>query len=197
MSITQWASEMVHGLRTVGTGMGITLRHLFTKPVTMHYPDEKWTMPEAFRGLLKVDANVCMGCELCAKACPVDCITIETKREPGRQGKVATRFEIDYQKCMYCGLCVEPCPGGAIWHSNEYENAGTSRADLVIDWALPENRVASPRAKPKAKPAPKPAAPEAAPAAKPDAPPTPAKAEAPPSAPGAEPPPPAPPAGGP
>jgi NADH-quinone oxidoreductase subunit I/NAD(P)H-quinone oxidoreductase subunit I len=182
MSVTQWASEMVRGLRTVQTGMGITLRHLFTKPVTMHYPDEKWTMPEPFRGLLKLDLDACGGCEMCARACPVDCITIESKREPGRPGKIVTRFEIDYQRCMYCGLCVEPCPAGAIWHSHEYENASPSRAAHVIDWARPENRVTSPYAKPKVKPAPKPPAAEAAPpAAVP--PPAPAAEAAPPAAP--------------
>ena len=123
MSVTQWASEMVRGLRTVQTGMGITLRHLFGKPVTMHYPDEKWTMPELFRGLLKVDMEVCAVCEMCARICPVDCITIESRREPGRPGKIATRFEIDYQKCMYCGLCSEPCPTGSIHHTSEFEGA--------------------------------------------------------------------------
>lgn len=169
MSIVRWAGDMVRGLWTVVVGMRITMRHMLQPPVTMHYPDEKWQMPAAFRGLLKVDMDACIVCDLCMKACPVDCITIEWKREPGKAGKIATRFEIDYQKCMYCGLCSEPCPTNAIWHTHEYENATYNRVAQVIDWTLPENRVTNPNAKPKTeKPAAKPAA-KPAPAAPPAA----------------------------
>jgi NADH-quinone oxidoreductase subunit I len=169
MGVMGWATGMVKGLLTVVTGMRITLRHMFEAPVTMHYPDEKWVMLVSFRGFLKVDMDACIVCELCQKACPVDCITIEWGREAGKSGKVASRFEIDYQKCMYCGLCSEPCPTIAIWHSGEYENATYNRVGQVVDWVHPENKVTNPNAKPKqekpaAKPAPKPAA-AAAPAA--------------------------------
>ena len=139
MTVVRWAGDMVKGLWTVVVGMNITMRHMFQTPVTMHYPDEKWVMPETYRGLLKVDMNACIVCDLCMKACPVDCIDIEWKREEGKAGKVATRFQIDYQKCMYCGLCVAPCPTDAIWHTHEYENASYNRVAQVIDWVHPEN----------------------------------------------------------
>lgn len=157
--VTRWTGEMVGGFKTVLVGMGVTWRQLWRPPVTMHYPDEKWRMPDGFRGLIKVDMDACIVCDLCMKACPVQCIDIKWKREEGKSGKIATKFTVDYAKCLYCGLCTYPCPTNAIWHSHEYENASYSRDIQCIDWTLPEWRVKNPNAKaskpekPKAKPA--------------------------------------------
>jgi len=149
--------EMLKGLYTIFVGMRITLKYLRTPPVTMHYPDERWKMPEAYRGLIKVDMDACIVCDLCMKACPVDCIDIQWKREEGKQGKIATKFTVDYQKCIVCGLCTEPCPTYAIFHSHEYETCSYDRSPQIIDWVLPENLVKNPKAKPmKKKAAPKP-----------------------------------------
>lgn len=180
MGVATWAREMLTGLYTVLVGMRITLQYLRTPPVTMHYPDEKWKMPERYRGLIKCDVDACIVCDLCVKACPVDCITIKWKREAGKSGKIATNFIVDYQKCIFCGLCTEPCPTYAIFHSHDYEITSTSRLSQVIDWARTENRVKNPRAKPPKAEKPKAAAPAPVKAASPAAPAPAAPAAAPP-----------------
>lgn len=157
MDIIKWFVDIIKGLWTVIVGMKVTMQYMTQPSVTMHYPDEKWEMPENFRGLLKCDMGACISCELCAKTCPANCITIEWKREEGKTGKICTKFEVNYGSCMYCGLCVESCPTKAIWHSHEYENSSYDRESQVIDWSLAENHVTNPKAKPAgAKATPKP-----------------------------------------
>jgi NADH-quinone oxidoreductase subunit I len=78
----------------------------------------------------------CVGCELCAWACPADAIYVEgadntadERYSPGeRYGKV---YQINYLRCIFCGLCIEACPTRALTMSNEYELADDSRYDLI------------------------------------------------------------------
>ena len=46
----------------------------------------------------------CTGCEVCVKACPVECITIN-------EDKLAV---VDYSRCTDCGVCLRCCPFDAI-----------------------------------------------------------------------------------
>ena len=123
----------------IAKGMLITLRHLFKKPVTLQYPDERWDPPERFRGFLgltrdfKTGEENCIGCLNCEKVCPVDCITILTAGK-GRE-MYAKEFYIDYMRCMYCGLCQEACPTTpkSIVHTHQYETVGYDREALVFD----------------------------------------------------------------
>lgn len=108
--------ELYTGVKSLVTGMSLTLREFFKPTITVHYPHQTLRMPERFRGHIELTPNpdggdtLCIACKSCEKACPSDCITVEgTKRETG-SGKIANVFQLDFTTCSLCGLCIEACP---------------------------------------------------------------------------------------
>jgi NADH-quinone oxidoreductase subunit I len=135
------------GIVTVLIGMKVTWGHLFVPAVTIQYPDVKRTLPERARNRLYVNMDDCIGCDQCAMACPVDCITIETiKSTPDvdlgltsvgtKKRLYVPRFDIDIAKCCYCGLCVPPCPTECIKMTDVYEFSEYERANLIYNFAV-------------------------------------------------------------
>jgi len=121
---------------TIFDGMAVTFSHLARRPVTVQYPDRvsvrvQDQLPFRYRGILEVDLEICTGCLACERACPIDCIVIDAKKDPQTREMILTRFDIDMAKCMYCGLCSEPCPTGAIHHTPEFEGADYALESLV------------------------------------------------------------------
>jgi NADH-quinone oxidoreductase subunit I len=132
---------------TVLIGMKVTFRHLFTRSVTIQYPDVKMRLPEAARNRLYVNMDDCIGCDQCAIACPVNCIEIETiKSTPdvdlgltsvGTKKRLhVPRFDIDIAKCCYCALCVYPCPTECIKMTEVYEFSEFDRESLIYRYAV-------------------------------------------------------------
>ena len=123
-------------------GLGVTLRTLFKKPVTVQYPHEKEALAPRTRGVIALKEENCTVCMLCARECPVWCIFIEgykdqgpPRREGGKPRLVQRldRFDIDYSLCMYCGICVDVCPFDALFWSTESEYSEPRIADLLHD----------------------------------------------------------------
>lgn len=60
-------------------GMGITFSHLFKKPITTEYPEERLNVSKRIRGTeLGWSPDACSACLLCQDSCPNGCITINT-----------------------------------------------------------------------------------------------------------------------
>jgi NADH-quinone oxidoreductase subunit I len=124
-------------------GFGVTFRTMFTKTVTEQYPEEKVPTARRYHGRHQLNRHPdglekCIGCELCAWACPADAIYVEgadnndgDRYSPGeRYGRV---YQINYLRCIFCGLCIEACPTRALTMTNEYELAGPTRAGMIFE----------------------------------------------------------------
>jgi formate hydrogenlyase subunit 6/NADH:ubiquinone oxidoreductase subunit I len=148
-ALDRYLLPVARALVTIFDGLAVTFSYLFRRPVTIQYPDrtEKPVadmLPERSRGILEVDLQICTGCSMCAKTCPIDCIKIEVQSEPATKQRYLTRFDIDIGKCMFCGLCVEACPTGAIRHSHEFEGTTCDVRRLVLHFVESARPVARP-----------------------------------------------------
>jgi len=129
-------------VRPVAIGFGITARRLKEKKVTVNYPEERREQFARTRWrhvLTRYDTGLekCIGCSLCAGACPARCIYVEAaentdedRRSPGE--RYAARYEINMLRCIFCGYCQEACPTGAIVLRKDFELANYDREDFVF-----------------------------------------------------------------
>ncbi len=121
-------------------GLSITLKNLlFSRKVTVQYPEVRRKYSERFRGLhyLKATNGVenCTACMLCPTVCPAECIHIEAGERADKE-KYPVRFEIDLLRCCFCGMCEEACPKDAIKLSTLYEMSTTHRQVLSKEFLL-------------------------------------------------------------
>jgi len=130
-------ATILAGLLGLAASYGMTLRHLFRKPLTEFYPEEKRVLPERSRARIVLTRDPdggerCVACYLCSGVCPVSCISMESaEEETGR--RYARWFRINFARCIYCGLCEEACPTLAIQLTPDFEFSSTGLLELVAE----------------------------------------------------------------
>jgi NADH-quinone oxidoreductase subunit I len=147
----KWFKDVVIAVWTVAHGMYITLWYFFrtfkgersmgvfniTGTFTNHfeYPEKPVPVRPRYRGYHRFDLTTCIGCDKCARACPVDCIYIDKIKNPVGKGFRVQGFKIDYSKCIFCALCCDPCPVDCIFMGSNHDISCYSRDGLVVDYA--------------------------------------------------------------
>jgi len=169
--MSEYFNNIVYGVKSFLTGMKLTIDHFRNKKelvATLQYPHEKWPIPERnigfnhseynlIRSRLHVDIDDCIACMQCERACPVDCIKIDSVKPPKgseidcgmtsndtQKKMIVSRFTIDMSECMYCNLCVYPCPEECIYmvggpnaekHEIDYEFSQYKRDGMIFEFA--------------------------------------------------------------
>ena len=128
-------------------GFGVTFATMFRKLETEEYPEVKRPTQPRYHGRHQLNRHPdglekCVGCELCAWACPADAIYVEGANNDDSEGgggrfspgeRYGRVYQINYLRCIFCGLCIEACPTRALTMTNVYELADDARSKLIFE----------------------------------------------------------------
>ena len=134
---TSFLGETWQLVVAVRRAMGVTLRNLFRRPVTVQYPTVKRVYPDRFRGILALayekdtGEEACIGCRLCEFICPPQVIKVEMLKAEKRN--YAKTFTLELYSCEFCELCVQVCPTDAIIMLKTFDLATSDRREMLLD----------------------------------------------------------------
>lgn len=144
MSEQSYFGGIATGLKTLATGLKVTMKEYFTPKSTEQYPENRKTtlhVAQRHRGRLvfrrdESGTHKCVACTMCEKACPNGTIKILSEMretpETGKKKRCLVDYQYDLGDCMFCQLCVNACNFGAIEFTNDFENSVFDREKLVL-----------------------------------------------------------------
>lgn len=140
-SFSQYIAGIFTALNSLLKGMNVTWKELWTKKVTMEYPENRKSLAISDRWRAELimphdesNNHACTGCGICMMNCPNGTIKVLTNSivtEEGKKKKILDRHIWDYGSCTFCNLCVITCPSDAIIFNNDFEGAVFNRSKLV------------------------------------------------------------------
>ncbi len=113
-------------MKKPGKIAALLIQSLFKRPATVNYPAESSGMPKGFRGKLKFNPSLCIGCKMCVRDCPTGAIEIR------KTGEKQFEAQINLGKCIYCGQCVDSCVEKALEITGEFELAKLDPEKLKV-----------------------------------------------------------------
>ena len=122
------------------TGMSVTWKHLWGKKETFCYPEEKLPMTDNFRGgNLAMDWRVCIGCSMCANACPNKALDLTIVQDAKKKRHMKS-YVHKSGRCLYCNLCVEVCPVKTLVWDKDYAISTWSKETMTHDAMTDKDR---------------------------------------------------------
>jgi NADH-quinone oxidoreductase subunit I len=146
-SDVRWVAEPKMGvaellyLPAIAAGLATTFKHLFSRKITMEFPEVRPQLPANYRGVHRLNRDEqgrvkCVACYMCSTACPAHCIDIVAAPAPPAwkdREKYPETFVIDELRCIYCGMCEQACPVDAIELTTLFDLTGLSREEMMFD----------------------------------------------------------------
>jgi NADH-quinone oxidoreductase subunit I len=129
--------SLLNDIKALLLGFWTTGKHIFRRPVTIQYPEQKRVPSPRYRARIVLTRDPdggerCVACYLCSAACPVDCISMQAAERPDGR-RYAEWFRINFSRCIFCGLCAEACPTMAIQMTPDFEICNRNIMDLVYE----------------------------------------------------------------